>query len=86
MIHYLVILKKKSLLPWRPNLPKNKKLQDLLEFLQYLGYILRSVKAFGVIFAVLTAFSFFGVLFYLSKVEMLEELNEDENIFGEWKI
>ena len=44
------------------------------------------VKAFGVIFAVLTSFSFFGVLFYLSKMEMLEELNEDENIFGEWKI
>ena len=38
------------------------------------------------IFAVLTAFSFFGVLFYLSKMEMLEELNEGENIFGEWKI
>ena len=37
------------------------------------------------IFAVLTAFSFFGVLFYLSKMEMLEELNEDENIFGELK-
>ena len=44
------------------------------------------VKAFGVIFAVLTAFSFFGVLFYLSNLQMLEELSEDKNMFGEWKI
>jgi hypothetical protein len=41
------------------------------------------VKAFGVIFAVLTAFSFFGVLFYLSNLQMLEELSEDKNMFGE---
>ena len=43
------------------------------------------VKAFGVIFAVLTTFSFFGVSFYLSKTQMVEELNKDENKFGEWE-
>ena len=41
------------------------------------------VKAFGVIFSVLTGFSFFGVSFYLSKTQMVEELNEDENSLGE---
>ena len=43
------------------------------------------VKAFGVIFSVLTAFSFFGVSFYLSKTQMVEELNKDKNKFGEWE-
>ena len=43
------------------------------------------VKAFGVTFAVLTTFSFFGVSFYLSKTQMVEELNKDENKFGEWE-
>ena len=41
------------------------------------------VKAFGVIFSVLTGFSFFGVSFFLSKTQMVEELNEDENTLGE---
>ena len=44
------------------------------------------VKAFGIMFAVLTAFSFFGVSFYLSKTQLVKELNKDENKFGEWEI
>ena len=44
------------------------------------------VKAFGVIFAVLTTFSFFGVSFYLSKTQMVEETNKDKSKFGEWGI
>ena len=44
------------------------------------------VKAFGVIFSVLTVFSFFGVSFYLSKTQMVEKLNKDVNKFGEWEI
>ena len=41
------------------------------------------VKAFGVIFSVLTAFSFFGVSFYLSRTQMVKELKEDKNSSGE---
>ena len=35
----LAKLQKISILPWRPNLPKTKKVQDQFEFLQYVGYI-----------------------------------------------
>ena len=43
------------------------------------------VKAFGVAFVILTTFSFFGVSFYLSKKQKVEELNKDKNKFGEWE-
>ena len=43
------------------------------------------VKAFSIIFVVLTAFSFFGVSFYLSRAQIVEELNEDKNGLGEQK-
>ena len=41
------------------------------------------IKVVGVIFAVLTIFSFFGVSFYLSRTQMVKELNENKNSSGE---
>ena len=40
------------------------------------------VKAFGLIFAVLTAFGFFGILFYFGKLTKLVDHPKDEKILG----
>ena len=43
----------------------------------------RWVKVFGLIFAVLVAFGFFGVLFYFNEMRLKEERGTGENITGE---